>query len=567
MLFRTCFPLFYRQKACKRHSKTAFATKQGGKSGSQTQNNEKRPAYLLKFAYFYHKQKNKQILSILFLQKSVYLHRQTTSICNMEYTELLEKQIVGRLKIDNPWWLENCVPDFFTRMSPRLYIKNFIPLVQETELRRALILMGPRRVGKTVMMFHTIEQLIESGVPSQNIIYISVETPIYNKIHLETLYTLACQTLKKSPTQEQMFVFFDEIQYLKDWEVALKSLVDTYRNVKFVASGSAAAELKKKSDESGAGRFTDFNLPPLTFYEYIHLKGYSNIMLPRTINWAGKELQTYGTIDIQHLNELFIDYINYGGYPEVVFSEKIRENPGQFIRHDIIDKVLLRDLPSLYGINDVQELNSLFTMIAYHSGGQFSYESLSKESGVKKETLKKYINYLEAAFLIKVVRRTDDTAKHYRRETQFKIYLTNPSLRCALFQPINEQDGEIGDMVETAVFAQWIPRQSDSIRYANWRQGKQQGEVDIVGLDTGRLKPGWAVEIKWTNRYFERPGELVSLKYFMEKNNLDHAIVTTIGKEGNFNTDNINLLFIPVACYAYSVGENTMKHAPASCGF
>ena len=78
-----------------------------------------------------------------------------------------------------------------------------------------------------------------------------------------------------------------------------------------------------------------------------------------------------------------------------MFSEEIRENPGQFIRHDIIDKVLLRDLPSLYGISDVQELNSLFTMIAYHSGAQFSYEKLSKESGVKKETLKKYIMYAE----------------------------------------------------------------------------------------------------------------------------------------------------------------------------
>ncbi|MGO8078069.1 hypothetical protein AB9F41_37630, partial [Rhizobium leguminosarum] len=78
-----------------------------------------------------------------------------------------------------------------------------------------------------------------------------------------------------------------------------------------------------------------------------------------------------------------------------------------FIRHDIIDKVLLRDLPSLYGISDVQELNSLFTMIAYQSGTQFSYEGLSKESGVKKDTLKKYINYLQAAFLVKVVRRTD----------------------------------------------------------------------------------------------------------------------------------------------------------------
>ena len=358
----------------------------------------------------------------------------------MEYTELLEKQIIGRLRVDNPWWLEGKIPDYYNQMSPRLYLNIFMPLVKAVDPRRALILMGPRRVGKTVMMFHAIQRLINDGVPAQIIIYISVETPIYNKIYLEQLFILACQTLGKNPSQEKMYVFYDEIQYLKEWEVDLKSLVDTYLNVKFIASGSAAAELKKRSDESGAGRFTDFSLPPLTFYEYIHLKGYSSIMISKTLDWHGIQAGVYQAIHIDKLNELFIDYINYGGYPEVVFSDKIRENPGQFIRHDIIDKVLLRDLPSLYGISDVQELNSLFTMIAYHSGVQFTYERLSKESGVKKETLKKYINYLEAAFLIKVIRRTDDTAKQYQRETQFKIYLTNPSLRCALFQPIREEE-------------------------------------------------------------------------------------------------------------------------------
>lgn len=348
--------------------------------------------------------------------------------------------------------------------------------------------------------------------------------------------------------------------------VDLKSLVDTYLNVKFIASGSAAAELKKRSDESGAGRFTDFSLPPLTFYEYIHLKGYSSIMISKTLDWHGIQAGVYQAIHIDKLNELFIDYINYGGYPEVVFSDKIRENPGQFIRHDIIDKVLLRDLPSLYGISDVQELNSLFTMIAYHSGVQFTYERLSKESGVKKETLKKYINYLEAAFLIKVIRRTDDTAKQYQRETQFKIYLTNPSLRCALFQPIREQDIEIGDMVETAIYAQWIPRQGVELRYANWRIGKQQGEVDIVGLNIARQKPNWAVEIKWTDRYYDNPRELVSLRTFMEKNQMDYALVTSINKSGSKRIDNITLQFIPAACYAYVVGENTINQTKSSYG-
>ena len=479
----------------------------------------------------------------------------------MEYTALLEQQIIGRLRVDNPWWTESEIPSFYREMRPRLYMDIFFPLVTDLSINRSIVLMGPRRVGKTVMLYHTIQRLIDEGVPAQNIIYISVETPIYNNIHLEQLYNLCKQTLGKLPEDKsQYYVFFDEIQYLRDWEVHLKSLVDTYRNTRFVVSGSAAAELKKRSNESGAGRFTDFLLPPLTFYEYIHLKDYQNLLVPQQMQWYDTTADFYNAIDIKRLNQLFIDYINYGGYPEVVFSDKIQENPGQFIRHDIIDKVLLRDLPSLYGIQDVQELNSVFTMIAYHSGDQFSYERMSQESGVRKDTLRKYIEYLEAAFLIKVIHRTDDTAKRYQRETAFKIYLTNPSLRCALFQPITETDSEIGNMVETAVYAQWIPRLGVDISYANWRISKtQQGEVDIVGMNVAQQKPFWAVEIKWTDRYTEHPEELSSLLYFMPQTGLTQALVTsktiTIRHEMNAGV----LQFIPVACYAFTVGENTIR--------
>ena len=337
--------------------------------------------------------------------------------------------------------------------------------------------------------------------------------------------------------------------------------------MKFIASGSAAAELKRRSNESGAGRFTDFSLPPLTFYEYIHLKGYQQLMIPQKMLWKNEYIDSFGTIDINKLNKLFIDYINYGGYPEIVVSEKIQENPGQFIRHDIIDKVLLRDLPSLYGIQDVQELNSLFTMIAYRSGSQFSYESMSKESGVRKDLLKKYISYLEAAFLIKVIHRTDDNAKSYQRETSFKIYLTNPSLRCALFQPIQIIDNEIGDMVETAIYAQWIPRLGTDISYANWRLKKdKQGEVDIVGIDIARQKPQWAVEIKWSDRYAEKPGELESLLWYMTNNKLTDAIVTTQTITNKTELNSVVLHFMPTACYAYTVASNTLQSTRVSYG-
>ena len=286
---------------------------------------------------------------------------------------------------------------------------------------------------------------------SNKIIFITIENPIYNNISLEQLFSYAKEA-SGLKDKDNWLIIYDEIQYCRDWEVHLKSLVDSYRKDKFIVSGSAAAALKFASTESGAGRFTDFLLPPLTFNEYISLKGYDRIIKPIELRWNDKMTVFYSTNHLDELNKHFIDYINFGGYPEVIFSEKIQANPGRYIRQDIVDKVLLRDLPSLYGISDTRELNSLFTTIAYNSGGEFSLETLSKQSQVPKNTLKKYIEYLEAAFLIKKVKRIDQSGKRFKRDNFFKIYLTNPSLRSALFSPITSTDEMIGNMVETAIF-------------------------------------------------------------------------------------------------------------------
>ena len=115
--------------------------------------------------------------------------------------------------------------------------------------------------------------------------------------------------------------------------------------------------------------------------------------------------------DIEEVNRHFLDYLDFGGYPEVILTPSIGADPARFIKSDIIDKVLLRDLPSLYGIGDIQELNYLFSTLAFNTSNELSLGELSKISGVAKNTIKKYIEYLEAAFLIKIVHRVDHSAK------------------------------------------------------------------------------------------------------------------------------------------------------------
>ncbi|MBI2420245.1 MAG: ATP-binding protein [Ignavibacteriales bacterium] len=481
------------------------------------------------------------------------------------FSAIGSEQLLDRLRFENPWWISGLIDEDMSELQKRLYFDLFFPLIQELDIKRAVVLMGPRRVGKTVMMHHAIEELIKSGIDKKKICFISIDNPIYLNTSLEQLFSLARKAVG-SGNHKGWYVFFDEIQYLKDWAIHLKVLVDSYPQTKFIVSGSASAALRLKSSESGAGRFTEFLLPPLTFYEYIHLIKAQNLVLPKYPEWTEVETVDFTAVNLRELNKHFSGYINFGGYPEVALSEKIQANPGRYIKNDIIDKVLLRDLPSLYGIRDVQELNSFFTYIAYYSGNEFSLDALSSSSGVEKNLLKKYLEYLEAAFLIKVIHRVDDSAKRFNRATFYKIYLTNPSLRSALFSPLLAADDFFGNMVETAIYAQWFHRDWFTPWYARWNTGRVQGEVDMVGLDEKKLKPLWALEIKWSNRYYEKPSELKSLLQFCQKNNLNSALVTTYDKDGTVIYNGIHLTFVPSALYAYTIGANTIKQKKTERG-
>ena len=468
------------------------------------------------------------------------------------------EKIIERLRYENPWWSTQEISSLYKEMSKRLYFELFYPFVTETKIRRAVVLMGPRRVGKTVMMFHTIDQLIQEKINPQRIFFVGIDNPIYIHLSLQEILDL-CKEAINVENLKGCYVFFDEIQYLKDWERHLKVLVDSYPETKFIVSGSAAAALKWHSTESGAGRFTDFMLPPLTFQEFIHLKNKNHLIQNGFIQYGDKELPYCVTHDIDELNREFLQYLNFGGYPEVVLSEKIQNDMGRYVKNDIVDKVLLRDLPSLYGIKDVQELNRFFTYIAYNTGNEFSYEKMSKESGIQKETLKKYLEYLEAAFLIKVLNKVDVNAKRFKRITSFKVYLTNSSLRTALFSPIKGTDSEMGNMVETAILSQWMHRENLDLTYSRWKEGRSEGEVDLVLVDDKKFKPVWGVEIKWSNRYFEMPQDLNSLIHFCKSNEFENALVTTIDKQGTKEISNLKFTFQPASVYAYNIGENTLR--------
>ena len=466
--------------------------------------------------------------------------------------DIPKAQILRRIEFENPWWDEPYrVPMNYTQWKPRPYLELFFPLVENQDIRRAVLLMGPRRVGKTVLLHHTIDRLLQTISPRQ-IVYFSIDHPLYNSLGLEQLLEffgeISGTDYKTTPT----YIFFDEIQYLKDWEIHLKTLMDAFPSVKPIAAGSAAVALRLKSVESGAGRFTDFLLPPLTFHEYLSLSESSDKPMPTFMRQATRTGPNFSRAhDIKHLNQVFVDYLNYGGYPEVVFSTDIQKDLDGFVKADIVDKVLLRDLPSLYGIQDIQELNSLFTTLAFNTANEVSLEDLSKNSGVAKNTIKRYIEYLEAAFLIRVLHRVDQSGRRFRRANFFKVYLTNPSIYGALFAPVKSHDQAMDSLVETAIFSQWFHADMSMFHYSRW----PGGEVDMVfrGPDQSIQ---WAMEATWSDQFVQDFATLKSSLRFCRSNNLKDMIVTSKKEKASKVIDGVNFEFVPASEYCYTVGYN-----------
>lgn len=474
--------------------------------------------------------------------------------------EIAQKDIIARFEFDNPWWESGSGGRVAFEEEPRRkYFSPFHSSVVDTTIRRAIVLMGPRRVGKTVMVYHSIKELLKSGIEANTILYVSLETPIYTGLSLEQMLGIFQEKFSHK-RDSKLFVFFDEIQYLKNWEIHLKSLVDSYPDYKFIATGSAAAALRLKSQESGAGRFTDYVLPPLTFAEYLaFIKRESELIevVPIHDDERGESFE-YIPKDVAALNAEFVNYLNYGGYPEAVFSPTIRKDPGQYIKSDIIDKVLLRDLPSLYGISDIQELNRLFTTLAYNTGNEVSLEGLAKSSGVAKNTIRRYLEYLEAAFLIKLVERIDQNAKRFKRAMSFKVYLTNPSMRAALFGQLEADSEAMGPLTETAIFSQWQHSKSAQLYYARW----STGEVDIVCLSGAEQKPVWAVEVKWSDRPYVSRGELDNCVEFVKlhpKVTRPFLITSRTISDANVTYKGVAFNFRPASLYAYMLGANLLR--------
>lgn len=384
----------------------------------------------------------------------------------------------------NPWWKTGAVNAKMAKTYKRFAYYEAMNRVDQKDIRRTVVLTGTRRVGKTTIQYQMIETLLERGVAPQKIVFISMDHPMLKLSGVNDVLECYHENIY---AEQDVYYFFDEIQYAQDWDKWLKTIYDMQPDTHVVATGSASPALIKGNQESGAGRWTVIQVPTMSFYEYCELLDLDRPELPKKLkmtqmlNMTQPE-RTQIMLQLSKVQNHFNRYLQVGGFPELALADN-DIMAQQIMREDVVDKVLKRDLPSLYNIRNATELERIFLYLCNISSEIVSIEVIAKElSSVSRPTVENYIQYLESANLIYQSWPVDMAGKRVLKAKP-KIYIADAAIRNAVLMDdsLLTDPVEMGKIVETAVYkhvAAFYYQKAASVGY--FRGGKKNKEIDIV---------------------------------------------------------------------------------------
>ena len=324
---------------------------------------------------------------------------------------------------------------------------------------RAISIIGPRRAGKTYLMFQLINRLTSGGLPREKTVYVNFEDPRLLGAELKDLLTFLDVYYEMFPenARGECHFFLDEVQNVPDWERFVRFLLD--RNQRVVVSGSSSKLLSKEIATSLRGRSLSVRVYPFSFREVLRANGL-------------KVEKFYSTYEKARMRKLLREYLHWGGYPEVVLNPHLRAE----ILREIIDLTIYRDIVERWGAENLKALRLLLRMLAFssHLSASKAYRNLkSLGIGVGKATVANYIEYFSDSMILHPLR---PYVKSYKLQERmgFKPYLVDNGL----LKVMGVEDE--GRLLENLVFTELLKRgyePNGELFYYVTRNGR---EVDFV---------------------------------------------------------------------------------------
>jgi predicted AAA+ superfamily ATPase len=484
--------------------------------------------------------------------------------------QLLTGGLEAVVRNGNPWWRGEPIAGLppFRRWA-------FEPVYQRLTrgLAPAIVLRGPRQIGKTTLLNQVVDRLIQDGVDPRRLFRLqfddlgelkALSMPIVELVEWYTQHVLG-ETLNKAASQGRApYLLLDEVQNLPDWAPQLKHLVDLGK-VRAMVTGSSALRIEAGRD-SLAGRVQTIEMGPLLLREIAALRGYGELgpqlppnglaPLKEKSFWMG--LRAHGEAHRAVRDRAFKAYSERGAYPVAqVRSEISTEELADFLNETVVRRAITHDLRmgSRGQKRDEHLLEEVFRLACRYIGqspSQAMYVEeirLAMHANIGWQRILAYLKFLDGALLIRLIEPLELRLKRQRGSP--KLCLCDPMLRAAWLQefiPFDPEDlaqsphlhdlaGHIAESVVGYFFRSVI-----GLDVAHFPERGNEPEVDFI-LTVGEQRI--PVEVKYRRRIDHR--DTLGLRSFIEKSHYNAAFGVLVTMTDGPGTEDPRIVSIPLS--------------------
>jgi len=333
---------------------------------------------------------------------------------------------------------------------------------------KVVIILGPRRTGKTTLMNYLLENTkykfrLETG----------------DNIRIHELFESGDLTLFREFASGFDLIVIDEAQKIKDIGQGLKILADYTENLRLLVTGSSSFELIGQVGEPLTGRKKTLTLYPFSQSEL---------------------LLKYNKYDLRENLESFL---LFGGYPEVILARGRNEKIG--ILDEILNSYLLKDILATERVKNSKLLLNLLRLLAFQVGSQVSLSELSRTLQIDYKTVARYIDLFEKSFILfSLGGYSGNLRSEISRKNKYYFY--DNGIRNAVISNFNvpENRNDTGSLWENFLFIERLKKRANNGLQANiffWRTYERK-EIDLIEERDGRL---FAYEFKWGKKTVKVP--------------------------------------------------------------
>ena len=400
---------------------------------------------------------------------------------------------------------------------------------------KIIIIKGTRRAGKTTLLSQIRDYLSEYG---EKTIYISVDQELTNPIFSEPKYFI--RYLKEQygvDEEKRTYILLDEFQYIKEAGLFLKVVYDiAHKYLTIIATGSSSLEISKNR-EFLTGRKVEFILNRFSFVEF--LWGTSEYKYDYSWNLSRdiKDLREFYALYKKDLERRFLDYINWGGYPEVCLQGNFKKK--ETLLKEIIRTYIQKDIVDFLKVGNVSAFNNLISLLSHQVGNLLNKVEVCNTLGIHFKTLENYLDVLKGTFIFSFLK---PFYTNIRKELSKmpKIYAEDMGvIRYSTGRSFTDFKVIEGNVIENFLYNHLSL--SFSEENIHFYRTISKSEIDFIIKDKDRLIP---MEVK-----FQKNANVpVSVRNFSKNyaDRIDYNIVVTLDKlDFQSNTYFIPVLLLP----------------------